>query len=79
MQTWYFLSVPATSHERRGSTPDAFPSLTHNIGSTARRGRNGNLLLLCVAEQYRGAVEPSETEGLRKINMGNYHIYNDVT
>ena len=46
--------------------------------STAYEGRQGNLLLLCVAEQYRGAVEPSETEGLEKINMGNYNIYNDV-
>ena len=31
-----------------------------------RRGRKGYLLLLCVAEQYRGAVEPCETEGLKK-------------
>jgi len=29
-------------------------------------GIKGNLLLLCVAEQYRGAVKLSETEGLRK-------------
>jgi len=34
--------------------------------STAYVGIKGNLLLLCVAEQYRGAVEPSETEGLEK-------------
>ena len=31
-----------------------------------RRGRKGNLLLLCVAEQHRGAVELCETEGLEK-------------
>ena len=32
--------------------------------STAYASRKGNLLLLCVAEQYRGAVELCETEGL---------------
>ena len=30
-------------------------------------GIKGNLLLLCVALQYRGAVEPCETEGLKII------------
>ena len=30
----------------------------------------GSLLLLCVAEQYRGAVELCETEGLRKNQYG---------
>ena len=30
------------------------------------RDIKGNLLLLCVAEQYRGAVELCETEGLKK-------------
>ena len=34
--------------------------------STAYVSIKGSLLLLCVAEQYRGAVELSETEGLRK-------------
>ena len=34
--------------------------------STAYVSIKGNLLLLCVAEQYRGAVELSEIEGLRK-------------
>ena len=34
MQTWYFLSVPATSHKRCGSTDNAFLSLTRNSGST---------------------------------------------
>ena len=37
-------------------------SLSHYV----RRGRKGFLLLLCVAEQYRGAVELCETEGLKK-------------
>ena len=34
IQTWYFLSVPATSHERRGSTAMAFRLLTRNSDST---------------------------------------------
>ena len=46
--------------------------------STANVSIKGNLLLLCVAEQYRGAVELCETEGLRKIPTGNYHIHIDV-
>jgi len=35
-------------------------------GNSMPMGIKCNLLLLCVAEQYRGAVELCETEGLRK-------------
>ena len=103
-----YLSVPATSHERKmWLRPSCFRSempiqvwhssrllatVALRLVTTAlrfqplpltglplshfvRRGRKGNLLLLCVAEQYRGAVELCETEGLKNQHEYLLHLH----
>ena len=44
----------------------------------APQGQKSIFLLLCVAEQYRGAGELCETEGLKKIDKTIYHIHTNI-
>ena len=71
IQVWHSSRLLATVALWFQPLPLAGLPLSHFV----RRGRKGNLLLLCVAEQYRGAGELCETEGLKSYYGYYPHIH----